>query len=76
METILTQRELIAISRRTGMSFDFRMKKSQIMMWVEAGLCKDGKNFPDVKKAEEFASEVVRMDKLARREKKLKSLGL
>jgi len=57
MKTTLTQKQILTISRQTGMSFDFRMSKKGMMEWVNAGLT--GNN----KEALRFALAVVEADK-------------
>jgi predicted amidohydrolase len=69
MKTSLTQKQILQISRQTGMSFDFRMPKKGMMQWVDAGLSGNTKAF-------DFAQAVISADKQAQRENKLKSLGL
>lgn len=68
MKTSLTQKQLLQISRQTGMSFDFRMSKKGMMEWVVAGMS------GAVRKAEPFAAAVLAADKQYQREKKLKQL--
>jgi hypothetical protein len=70
MKTSLTQKQILEISRKTGMSFDFRMSKKGMMEWVVAGLS------GVVRKAEPFAAAVLEADKQYQRERKLKQLGL
>ena len=70
MKTSLTQKQILQISRQTGMSFDFRMSKKGMMQWVDAGLSGDNKE------AFTFAQAVVNADKQYQRELKLKSLGI
>ena len=53
MKTRLTQKQILDISRKTGMSFDFRMSKNGMMQYVEAALNGDNK------KALDFAKAVV-----------------
>lgn len=69
MKTSLTQKQILQISRQTGMSFDYRMPKKGMIEWVNAGL--NGN-----KKALVFALAVVEADKSLKREQKLKSLGI
>lgn len=70
MKTTLTQKQLLEISRKTGMSFDFRMTKKGMMEFVLSGLNGDNK------KAAVFASAVVEADKQLKRDIKLKSIGI
>ena len=67
MKTSLTQRQLLQISRQTGMSFDFRMSKKGMLQWVDAGLnntcsCCDGLTCDRNYSAEAFALAVVEAD--------------
>ena len=68
MKTSLTQKQLLEISRKTGMSFDYRMSKKGMMEWVVAGMS------GIVRKAEPFAKAVLEADKQYQREKKLNQL--
>lgn len=70
MKTSLTQKQILQISRQTGMSFDFRMTKKSMIQWVDAGL--SGQN----KEAFTFAQAVFNADKQMNRNSKLKALGL
>jgi len=70
MKTSLTQKQLLQISRHTGMSFHPNMSKKGMMEWVVAGMS------GAVRKAEPFAAAVCEADKQYQRELKLKQLGL
>lgn len=70
MKTILTQKQLLEISRKTGMSFDYRMSKKDMLIWVNCGL------FGLNERALPFAQAVLEADKQQQRNKKLKQLGL
>jgi desulfoferrodoxin (superoxide reductase-like protein) len=70
MKISLTQKQLIKISRETGMSFHPNMKKQHIIKWVEAGL--NGDSIGAIK----FSQEVIQADKQYQRELKLKNLGI
>ena len=72
MKTNLTKKQILKISRDNGMSFDFRMSKSGMMLWVNSAL--SGLNDKT-----QFAMAVVEADaqlKIEKREIKLKKLGL
>ena len=68
MKITLTQKEILTISRSTGMSFDFRMTKSGMLQYVAFGL--SGEN----KQAADFAQAVVNADKQKSRNAKLSKL--
>jgi hypothetical protein len=68
MKTSLTQKQLLQISRQTGMSFFYSMSKKSMLQWVEGGL--NGCN----KQAENFALAVIEADKQLKRDRILKEL--
>jgi hypothetical protein len=68
MKTSLTQKQLLQISRQTGMSFFYTMSKKGMMEWVEGGL--NGYN----EEARNFALAVVEADKQLKRDRILKEL--
>lgn len=68
MKTILTRKQLLDISRKTGMSFHPNMSKRDMMLWVRDGLIYRYANCVD------FANAVVEADKQLRREKLLQKL--
>lgn len=70
MKTSLTQKEILEISRRTGMSFFYKMPKAHMLQFAEAGL--SGEN----EKAIEFAQAIILATKAKERGRQLRSLGI
>jgi hypothetical protein len=70
MKTSLTQKEILEISRNTGMSFFYKMPKAHMLQFAEAALI--GQN----EKAVDFAQAIILATKAKDRSKKLRSLGV
>lgn len=70
MKTSLTQKEILEISRKTGMSFFYKMPKAHMIQFADAAL--QGQN----EKALDFAMAIISATKIKDREKKIALLGI
>lgn len=70
MKTTLTQKEILEISRKTGMSFFFKMPKAHMLQFAEAALT--GEN----DKAIDFAMAIIAASKAKDRDRKISGLGI
>lgn len=68
MKTSLTQKEILEISRKTGMSFFYKMPKAHMMQFVDAAV--SGQN----EKALDFATAVMSATKMKDRDVRLKKI--